>query len=41
MKTVKNVFWKLAVKAAKFLFFGIVILISLVEVLAKMKGGTK
>ena len=41
MKTAKKVFWKLVVKAVKFLFSGIVTLISLVEVLAKMKGGTK
>ena len=41
MKTAKKVFWKLAVKAAKFLFSGMVTLISLVEILAKMKGGTK
>lgn len=41
MKAAKNVFWRLAVKTVKFLFSGVVTLISLVEVLAKMKGGTK
>lgn len=41
MKTVKNLLWKLAVKSVKFLFSGIVTLISAVEILAKMKGDAK
>lgn len=41
MKAAKNILWKLAVKAAKFLFSGIVTFISFVEILVKVKGGTK
>lgn len=41
MKAAKNILWKLAVKTVKFLFSGIVTLISFVEILVKVKGGTK
>lgn len=41
MKTAKYLFWKLAVRAVKFLFSGMVALISFAEILTKVKGGTK
>lgn len=41
MKVAKNILWKLAVKAVKFLFSGIATFISFVEILLKVKGGTK
>ena len=41
MKTAKNILWRLAVKVIKFLFSGMVTLIGFVEILAKVKGGTK
>ena len=41
MKTAKYLFWKLAVRTAKFLFSGMVALISFMEIMTKVKGGTK
>lgn len=41
MDTVKNLFGKLILKSVKFLFSGMVTLISFVEILAKTKGGNK
>lgn len=41
MATIKKLLWKLVIKSVKFLFSGLVTLISFAGILEKMKGGEK
>ncbi len=41
MSTIKKLLWKLLIKSFKFMFSGLVTLISFAGILEKMKGGNK